>query len=122
MKGCCLQILGATNSKLFRDSLQEFSGRIVGISDGENLIRPTVTLPDKASDAMSKHRGFTSARTGHHQHWAVDVLNRFALTIIQFEWLPRGLRNEGRDLGEKIQLRRRNRRFAAGRHHWDQES
>src|SRR5581483_11287863 len=122
MKSCCFQILGATHSKLFRDSLQEFSGRIVGVSHRQNLISPAVALPNQASNALGKHRGLTSARTGHHQHGAVNVLNRFALPIVQFEWLACSLRNEGRGITKKIQLRRRNGRSAAGRDHWDQES
>src|SRR5882724_2554988 len=85
MKGGYPQTGQVGSTQLLLDPLAHFLSGVLGVSDGKNLVGPGVALADQAGDALSEDSRLPRTRAGDHQHGAVNVLNRFALTIVRFE-------------------------------------
>ena len=64
------------------DAIPHLAGRSHRVCEGENLIRPGVSLLNKPGNAMNEDGCFAGTGTCDHQHRPVNMVDRFALTII----------------------------------------
>ena len=85
MKRADAQAFNVTSANLTLNSLPHLIGRVDGIGQGENLIRPRVPLADQPRDPSREHSRFARARASNHQQGTVDVFNRLALLGIRLE-------------------------------------
>ena len=78
---------GRTNwfPQLLLHPLPHLLGRILGISDGKDLIGPGVAFADQMGDTPGEDGGLACARAGNDQHRSVDVFDGFALALIGLE-------------------------------------
>ena len=66
-------------------TLLHFEGSVVRIRESEDFVRLRVPFPDQVLNAMRQYRRFARSSAGHDQHWTVEMLNRFALTVVWSE-------------------------------------
>ena len=73
------------SAQLLLDPLAHFLSRVLGVSDGQDLVGPGVALADQAGDRLVRTVVFPVPAPAIHQHGPVNMLNSFALTIVRFE-------------------------------------
>ena len=85
MKGRDAQAGQVGPAQFMLHPLPHFLGRIPGVGDGENFVRPGVPFAHQVGDALGEDGGLARARAGNDQHRPVDVFDGFALAFVRFE-------------------------------------
>src|SRR5689334_8703733 len=75
----------------FAYTLAHFSGGIVGVSKGENLVRFGMAFADQVSNTLNKNRSLACPCPGNDQQWSVDMLDCDLLLLIRNK-LSNGIR------------------------------
>ena len=79
------QTFDVTSAKLALNPLPHLIGRVDGVGQGQNLIRPRVPFADQPRDPSREHSRFARACSGNHQHGTVDVFDGLTLLRIRLE-------------------------------------
>jgi hypothetical protein len=72
-------------AQLVLNPLPHFLGRIFGVGNGQDFIRPRVPFADETGNAPGENGGFSGAGAGDDQQRPVDVFDSFALALVRLE-------------------------------------
>ena len=72
-------------AQLPANAITHLSGGGDCVGEGDDLVRPRVALLHQAGNAVDQDRGLARAGSGHDQHRPVNVIDRFALSIVWSE-------------------------------------
>src|SRR5438105_13999981 len=85
MKGRGAQPVSRVWSKNAQNSLSQFVGRVIAISDGENFFRLGLAAPNEPRNALDQHRGLAGTGAGAHQHGSALVPNGLELFGVEIQ-------------------------------------
>ena len=85
MKGRGAQPVSRVWSKDAQNSLSQFVGRVIAISDGENFFQLGQAAPNEPRNALHQHRGLAGTGAGAHQHGSALVPNGLELFGVEIQ-------------------------------------